>query len=143
MQKVGTKCPVGYLLGQQTCCSLSKRARKKLPGQRKRAEFPLDKEDTKESSLVTSLVVQWLRFPAPNAGGMGSIHGRGTKIPHSARSGQKKKKKVKEKKEKLKEKKRMQPNSNELAGMSPKELAAQAQGFKNITEREKHEKVTA
>ena len=29
----------------------------------------------------TSLVVQWLRFCAPNAGGPGSIPGQGTKSP--------------------------------------------------------------
>ena len=29
----------------------------------------------------TSLVVQWLRLHAPNAGGPGSIPGQGTKIP--------------------------------------------------------------
>ena len=28
------------------------------------------------------MVVQWLRFHAPTAGGRGSIPGRGTKIPH-------------------------------------------------------------
>ena len=38
-----------------------------------------------------SLVVQLLRLCAPNAGGMGSIPGQGTKIPHAARRGQKKK----------------------------------------------------
>ena len=32
----------------------------------------------------TSLVVQWLRLHAPNAGGLGLIPGRGTKIPHTA-----------------------------------------------------------
>ena len=32
----------------------------------------------------TSLAVQWLRLCAPNAGGTGSIPGRGTKIPHAA-----------------------------------------------------------
>ena len=32
--------------------------------------------------------VQWLRFCASNAGGAGSIPGRGTKIPHTAQSGQ-------------------------------------------------------
>ena len=31
----------------------------------------------------TSLVVQWLRLHAPNAGGPGSIPGRGTKVPHT------------------------------------------------------------
>ena len=31
-----------------------------------------------------SLVVQWLRLHASTAGGMGSIPGRGTKIPHAA-----------------------------------------------------------
>ena len=32
----------------------------------------------------TSLVVQWLRLQASTAGGMGSIPGQGTKIPHAA-----------------------------------------------------------
>jgi len=32
----------------------------------------------------TSLVVQWLRCVAPNAGGLGSIPDQGTKIPHAA-----------------------------------------------------------
>ena len=31
----------------------------------------------------TSLVVQWLRLHALNAGGPGSIPGQGTKIPHA------------------------------------------------------------
>ena len=35
-----------------------------------------------------SLVVQWLRFCASNAGGVGSIPGQETKIPHVARCGQ-------------------------------------------------------
>ncbi|TEA39679.1 hypothetical protein DBR06_SOUSAS3410146, partial [Sousa chinensis] len=30
-------------------------------------------------ALVTSLVVQWLRLRAPNAGGLGSIPGQGTR----------------------------------------------------------------
>ena len=34
----------------------------------------------KEFSLGTSLVVQWLRLCAPNAGGLGSIPGQGTKF---------------------------------------------------------------
>ena len=29
------------------------------------------------------MVVQWLRLRASNAGGMGSIPGQGTKIPHA------------------------------------------------------------
>ena len=33
-----------------------------------------------KSVFGTSLVVQWLRFCASNAGGMGSISGQGTKI---------------------------------------------------------------
>ena len=40
--------------------------------------------------LGTSLVVQWLRLCAPNAGGMGSIPGGGTDIPYAARHGQRK-----------------------------------------------------
>ena len=38
----------------------------------------------------TSLVVQWLRLHAPNAGSPGSIPGRGTKIPQAMWLGQKK-----------------------------------------------------
>ena len=40
------------------------------------------KESDKISQLGTSLVVQWLRLCAPNAGGLGSIPGRGTR-PHT------------------------------------------------------------
>jgi len=35
-------------------------------------------------------VVQWLRLHAPIAGGMGSIPGWGTKIPHAVKSSKKK-----------------------------------------------------
>ncbi|XP_033257416.1 uncharacterized protein C19orf44 homolog isoform X2 [Orcinus orca] len=41
----------------------------------------------------TSLAVQWLRLCASNAGGVGSIPGWGTKIPHAARCGQEKERK--------------------------------------------------
>ena len=44
----------------------------------------------------TSLMVQWLQLHAPNAGGMGSIPGWGTKIPHATQHGQKKKRNKKE-----------------------------------------------
>ena len=37
----------------------------------------------------TSLVVQWFRLHASNAGVMGSIPGWGTKIPHASMCGQK------------------------------------------------------
>ena len=40
----------------------------------------------------TALVVQWLRLHAPNAGGLGSVPGWGTKIPYAACLGRKKKK---------------------------------------------------
>ena len=43
----------------------------------------------KKDPSGTSLAVQWLRLRAANAGGMDSIPGRGTKIPHAARCGQK------------------------------------------------------
>ena len=36
------------------------------------------------------LAVQWVRLHAPTAGSMGLIPGRGTKIPQTARCGQKK-----------------------------------------------------
>ena len=41
--------------------------------------------------LGASLVVQWLRLCASKAGGMGSIPGGGTKIPHDAQHDQRKK----------------------------------------------------
>ena len=47
-------------------------------------------------TLGTSLVVKWLRLHTSNAGAAGSIPGRGTKIPHALRHGQKNKiKKIK------------------------------------------------
>ena len=39
--------------------------------------------------LGTSLAVQWLKTPLPNAGGMGLIPGQGTKIPHVLECSQK------------------------------------------------------
>ena len=39
-------------------------------------------------------MVQWLRFHASIAGGMGSIPGQGTKIPHATWHSQLKKKKM-------------------------------------------------
>ena len=51
-----------------------------------------DRAATKDKiPFGTSLVVQWLRLRAPNAGGTGLILGRGTKIPYAAGHGQKKK----------------------------------------------------
>ena len=47
----------------------------------------------------TSLVAQWLRLCAPNAGDLGSIPGQGTIIPHVAQHGQKKIFKKKKRKE--------------------------------------------
>ena len=40
-----------------------------------------------------SLEFQWLRCHASTAGGIGSIPGQGTKIPHATQSSQKKKRK--------------------------------------------------
>ena len=45
--------------------------------------------------LGTPLAAQWLRLCISNAGGMSSIPGWGTKIPHAAWCSQKKKKKKK------------------------------------------------
>ena len=45
-------------------------------------------------SIGNSLVVQWLGLFTFNAEGMGSIPGRGTKIPQAAQQGQKRKKKA-------------------------------------------------
>ena len=44
--------------------------------------------------LGTSLLIQWLRL-IPNAGGMGSIPGQGTKIPYAHGTAKKKKKRKK------------------------------------------------
>ena len=43
----------------------------------------------KTPDVGTSVVVQWLRLHAANAGDLGSIPGQGTKIPHAAQCGQK------------------------------------------------------
>ena len=45
----------------------------------------------KNKWIGTSLVVQWLRLCASNAGGTCSIPGGGTKIPHAVWCGQKEK----------------------------------------------------
>ena len=45
--------------------------------------------DKKKRASGVSQVVQWLRLHASTAGGMGSIPGLGTKIPHAAWCGQK------------------------------------------------------
>ena len=52
------------------------------------------KKDRSYLTLSTSLVVQWLRLCASAARAVGSIPGRGTKIPHAAWHGQKNKKEV-------------------------------------------------
>ena len=51
----------------------------------------LGKKEKYQKSLAigTSLMVQWLRLQAANAGGMGLIPGQGTKIPHATGWGQK------------------------------------------------------
>ena len=49
-----------------------------------------------KDAMGTSLAVQWLRRHASSAGAMGLITGRGTKIPHAVRRGQRKKEKRKE-----------------------------------------------
>ena len=46
-----------------------------------------------ELSLGTSLVVQWLKLCASNAGGMGLISSQGTKILHAEQCSRKEKKK--------------------------------------------------
>ena len=44
-----------------------------------------------KTAVGTSLVVQWLRLRASNAGGAGSIPGWGTTVPHAVRLGPPKK----------------------------------------------------
>ena len=46
----------------------------------------------KKKKSGTSLVLQWLRFHASNAGGPGSIPGQGIRIPHAMGHGQKEEK---------------------------------------------------
>ena len=43
----------------------------------------------KKKKTRNPLAVQWLGFRASTAGGMGSIPGQGTKIPHAMQHGQK------------------------------------------------------
>ena len=50
--------------------------------------LPLRKVAFPSNQVGTSLVVQWLRTHTPTAGGMGSISGQGTKVPHAAGFGQ-------------------------------------------------------
>ena len=47
-----------------------------------------------EQSWGTSWAVQWLRLCTSIAGGLGSIPGWGTKIPHATRCSQKEKKRT-------------------------------------------------
>ena len=44
----------------------------------------------KKKNAGISLAVQWLRLCTSIAGGMGSVPGQGTKIPHASRCGPKK-----------------------------------------------------
>ena len=46
-------------------------------------ELLISKPKQKQKWWGTSLVVQWLRLHAPNAGCLGSIPGQGTKIPYA------------------------------------------------------------
>ena len=55
---------------------------------------PSEAESVKTNEQGISPVVQWLRLHASNAGGMGSIPGQGTKIPHIVWLGEKSKKKI-------------------------------------------------
>ena len=50
----------------------------------------MDKQNGVDPGI--SLVVQWLRLCASNAGGAGLIPGWGTKIPHAVQCSQKEKK---------------------------------------------------
>ena len=56
---------------------------------------PSEAESIKTNEQGISLVVQRLRLQASNAGGVGSIPGQGTKIPHAVQCGQIKKKQTK------------------------------------------------
>ena len=54
------------------------------------AALRLDAEaESRKERAGTSLAVQWLRLYTPNAQGMGSIPGWGTRVPHAAWCGQK------------------------------------------------------
>ena len=51
--------------------------------------FPSCSHKNVKKQWASSLTVQWLRLQASNAGAMSLIPGRGTKIPHATRCGQK------------------------------------------------------
>ena len=52
---------------------------------------PVRMTDIKKSTNRDSPVVQWLRLHTSTAGGVNSIPGQGTNIPHATPCGQKKK----------------------------------------------------
>ena len=51
----------------------------------------MDQKSFKKCIPFGTSLVQWLRLPAPSAGGTGSVPGWGAKILHAAHCGQKKK----------------------------------------------------
>ena len=51
-------------------------------------------DEPRDYHTGTSPVVQWLRLCTSNAGGVGSIPGQGTKIPHAVQRVPKNKKKI-------------------------------------------------
>ena len=70
----------------------SRREGRTLP-RRGQSSAPKIKEADRQEQGGSSLVAQWLRLQAPNAGGLGSILGGGPKIPlavHMAWEGKKK-----------------------------------------------------
>ena len=58
-------------------------------GQNPQRDLQAVDRNVRRNSSGTSLVVQWLRLCAPNAGGTGSIPGRETNIPYATWCGQK------------------------------------------------------
>ena len=64
----------------------TQRQRSKTDGKNARPPPSID-WSMKPKKGVSSLVVQWLGLSAPTAGGLESIPGRGTKIPHAMQEG--------------------------------------------------------
>ena len=62
--------------------------------------YTLKKKKIQKKKDGASLVIQWLGLCASTAGGMGSVPGQGTGIPHTSKWGQKRKRKRKKKKKK-------------------------------------------
>ena len=72
---MGVCCTILTFLLLLKCWNFSK----EKVGGKKNQSFKSERPEFKKSKAGTSLVVQWLRLHAPNAGGPGSIPSQGTR----------------------------------------------------------------